>query len=165
MRRLYERPRKPYIHEHHHHPDVGGHVDDNSCIEGSILGGIAGAGAGAALSRGDGRWCPLGIVGGSMVGCQVTVVEVSTFDTIHSDLLHIKRVKGKPLMQPVRIGIELKDGQFFRYHHWDGYPQWLVDLNTHYNSRQQVADLIDGGDMSSCGRMNVGVVLMSMVVK
>ena len=48
--RLYERPRKPYIHEHHHHPDVGGHVDDNSCIEGSILGGIAGAGAGAALS-------------------------------------------------------------------------------------------------------------------
>ena len=72
--RLYERPRKPYIHEHHyHHPDVGGHVDDNSCLEGSILGGIAGAGAGAALSRGDGRWwaIPLGIVGGSMVGCQV----------------------------------------------------------------------------------------------
>ena len=70
--RLYERPRKPYIYEHHH-PDVGGHVDDNSCIEGSILGGIAGAGAGAALSRGDGRWwaIPLGIVGGSMVGCQV----------------------------------------------------------------------------------------------
>jgi hypothetical protein len=72
--RLYERPRKPYIYDHHHrHPDVGGHVDDNSCIEGSILGGIAGAGAGAALSRGDGRWwaIPLGIVGGSMVGCQV----------------------------------------------------------------------------------------------
>jgi len=71
--RLYERPRKPYIHEHHHHPDVGGNVDDNSCLEGSILGGIAGAGAGAALSRGDGRWwaIPLGIVGGSMVGCQV----------------------------------------------------------------------------------------------
>ena len=69
--RLYERPRKPYIYEEHHHPDVGGHVDDNSCIEGSILGGIAGAGA--ALSRGDGRWwaIPLGIVGGSMVGCQV----------------------------------------------------------------------------------------------
>ena len=31
--RLYERPRKPYIHEHHHHPDVGGHVDDNSCLK------------------------------------------------------------------------------------------------------------------------------------
>jgi len=49
------------------------YTDDNSCVEGSILGGIAGAGAGAALSRGDGRWwaIPLGIVGGSMVGCQI----------------------------------------------------------------------------------------------
>ena len=48
-------------------------VDDNSCIEGSILGGIAGGGIGAAVSRGDGRWwaIPLGIVGGSMVGCQI----------------------------------------------------------------------------------------------
>ena len=34
--RLYERPRKPYIYEEHHHPDVGGNVDDNSCLEGSI---------------------------------------------------------------------------------------------------------------------------------
>jgi hypothetical protein len=48
-------------------------TDDNSCIEGSILGGIAGGGIGAAASRGDGRlWAiPLGIVGGAMVGCQV----------------------------------------------------------------------------------------------
>jgi len=48
-------------------------VDDNSCIEGSILGGIAGGGAGAAMSRGDGRWwaIPLGVVGGAMVGCQI----------------------------------------------------------------------------------------------
>ena len=48
-------------------------VDDNSCIEGSVLGGIAGGAAGAALSRGDGRWIgiPLGIVGGAMVGCQI----------------------------------------------------------------------------------------------
>ena len=54
------------------HPDVGGH-DDNSCIEGGVLGGILGGGAGAALSRGDGRlWAiPLGIVGGAMAGCQV----------------------------------------------------------------------------------------------
>jgi hypothetical protein len=54
------------------HPNVG-RVDDNSCIEGSILGGIVGGGAGAALSRKDGRlWAiPLGIVTGSMVGCQV----------------------------------------------------------------------------------------------
>ena len=54
------------------HPNVG-RVDENSCIEGSILGGILGGGAGAAASRGDGRlWAiPLGIVSGAMVGCQV----------------------------------------------------------------------------------------------
>ena len=51
-----------------------------------------------------------------------------------------------------RIGIELQDGSILSaYHHWDGYPQWLGRiLNTHYNSKQKVADLIDGGDMSSC---------------
>ena len=51
-----------------------------------------------------------------------------------------------------RIGIELKDGSILSaYHHWDGYPQWLGRiLTTHYNSREQAADLIDGGDMSSC---------------
>mgnify|MGYP003115525190 CR=1 FL=1 len=58
------------------HPNVGhthGDVDDNSCVEGSILGGILGGGAGAAASRGDGRlWAiPLGIVSGAMVGCQI----------------------------------------------------------------------------------------------
>lgn len=65
-------PCKRYHHHENHHPNVG-NVDDNSCIEGSILGGIAGGGAGAALSRGDGRfWAiPLGIVGGAMVGCQI----------------------------------------------------------------------------------------------
>ena len=48
-------------------------TDDNSCIEGSILGGIAGGGIGAAASRKEGRlWAiPLGIVGGALVGCQV----------------------------------------------------------------------------------------------
>jgi len=51
-----------------------------------------------------------------------------------------------------RIGIELKDGSILSaYHHWDGYPQWLGRiLTTHYNSREQASDLIDGGDMSSC---------------
>lgn len=54
------------------HPNTG-HVDNNSCVEGAVLGGILGGGAGAAASRGDGRWwaIPLGIVGGSMVGCQI----------------------------------------------------------------------------------------------
>jgi len=54
-------------------PNIGGGVDNNSCVEGAILGGILGGGAGAAASRGDGRWwaIPLGIAGGSMLGCQV----------------------------------------------------------------------------------------------
>ena len=49
-----------------------------------------------------------------------------------------------------RIGIELKDGSILSsYHHWDGYPEWLGRiLKTHYNSREQAAELIDGGDMS-----------------
>ena len=51
-----------------------------------------------------------------------------------------------------RIGIQLKDNSILSvYHHWDGYPEWLGRiLTTHYNSREQAADLIDGGDMSSC---------------
>jgi hypothetical protein len=51
-----------------------------------------------------------------------------------------------------RIGIELKNGSVLSvYHHWDSYESWLGRiLNTHYNTRQKVAELIDGGDMSSC---------------
>lgn len=50
-----------------------GPVDDNSCIEGAVLGGIAGAALGAGLSRDEGNLIgiPLGIVGGAMVGCQI----------------------------------------------------------------------------------------------
>lgn len=48
-------------------------ADTNSCIEGSIIGGLLGAGAGAALSRGDGRWIgvPVGGAAGALIGCQV----------------------------------------------------------------------------------------------
>jgi len=51
-----------------------------------------------------------------------------------------------------RIGIQLSDNSVLSvYHHWDGYPQWLGRiLNTHYNTKEKVAELIDGGDMSSC---------------
>jgi hypothetical protein len=51
-----------------------------------------------------------------------------------------------------RIGIELSDGSILSaYHHWDGYPEWLGRiLKTHYNSKELAAELIDGGDMSSC---------------
>ena len=50
-----------------------------------------------------------------------------------------------------RIGLELPDGSILSaYHHWDGYPEWLGRiLNTHYNTKEKVAELIDGGDMSS----------------
>jgi hypothetical protein len=51
-----------------------------------------------------------------------------------------------------RIGLELSDGSILSvYHHWDGYPEWLGRiLNTHYNIKEKVAELIDGGDMSCC---------------
>ena len=51
-----------------------------------------------------------------------------------------------------RIGIELKNGSILScYHHWDSYPEWLGRiLNTHYNTKEKAAELIDGGDMSSC---------------
>jgi hypothetical protein len=55
-----------------------------------------------------------------------------------------------------RIGIQLSDESVLSvYHHWDGYPEWLGRiLNTHYNTREKVAELIDGGDMSSCWTEN-----------
>ena len=51
-----------------------------------------------------------------------------------------------------RIGIVLKDDSILSaYHHWDGYPDWLgVTLREHYNTDEKVAELIDGGNMSSC---------------
>ena len=50
-----------------------------------------------------------------------------------------------------RIGIELSDGSILSaYSHWDGYPEWMGRiLRTHYNTKEKVAELIDGGDMSS----------------
>ena len=50
-----------------------------------------------------------------------------------------------------RIGIQLKDDSILSiYQHWDGYPEWTGRiLNTHYNSREKVTELIDGGDCSS----------------
>lgn len=59
-----------------------------------------------------------------------------------------------------RIGIQLKNDSILSiYSHWDGYPEWLGRiLKTHYPTRQQVTELIDGGDVSSawtnCGWNN-----------
>ena len=51
-----------------------------------------------------------------------------------------------------RIGIQLQDDSILSvYHHWDGYPQWLgKTLKAQYNTKEKVAELIDGGDMSTC---------------
>ncbi len=51
-----------------------------------------------------------------------------------------------------RIGLQLADDAILSvYHHWDGYPQWLgVTLNQKFNTREKIAELLDGGDMSSC---------------
>ena len=76
---VYYIPAEPTYHHNYQHrtrrpaQESRGHVDDNSCIEGSILGGLAGGGIGAAASREEGRlWAiPLGIVGGALVGCQI----------------------------------------------------------------------------------------------
>ena len=46
-------------------------VDENDCTDGKVAGAILGGGAGAAMSRGDGRWwaIPIGAVVGSKIGC------------------------------------------------------------------------------------------------
>ena len=53
------------------HVTVYEDVDTNDCTDGKIAGALLGGGAGAALSRGDGRWwaIPLGAVVGSHIGC------------------------------------------------------------------------------------------------
>tara|TARA_B100000700_G_C14887012_1_gene780868 strand:+ start:239 stop:625 length:387 start_codon:yes stop_codon:yes gene_type:complete len=47
--------------------------DTNDCKEGSIIGGLLGAGLGAHISRGKGRLLavPAGGVTGALIGCQV----------------------------------------------------------------------------------------------
>ena len=49
-----------------------------------------------------------------------------------------------------RIGLRLADDAILSvYHHWDGYPKWLgVHLTKNYTTKDQVAELLDGGDIS-----------------
>ena len=56
-----------------------------------------------------------------------------------------------------RIGLLLETGYVLSvYHHWDGYSEWLgVTLQEQYNTYEKVAELIDGGNMSSCYSDNV----------
>ena len=49
-----------------------------------------------------------------------------------------------------RIGLLIGDESVVSvYHHWDGYPEWLgVFLRQNYRTKDQVAELLDGGDIS-----------------
>ena len=49
-----------------------------------------------------------------------------------------------------RIALQLTEDAFVSvYHHWDGYPEWLgVTLKKKFNTREKVAEVIDGGDIS-----------------
>ena len=50
-----------------------------------------------------------------------------------------------------RIGLLLDSEHVLSvYHHWDGYPSWLgVFLQQNYTTKDQIAELLDGGDISS----------------
>ena len=47
--------------------------DTNSCVEGTIAGGLIGAGIGGLATRGRARCLgvPVGAVGGALLGCQI----------------------------------------------------------------------------------------------
>ena len=51
-----------------------------------------------------------------------------------------------------RIGLLIGDESVVSvYHHWDGYPEWLgVTLKEKFNTYEEIAELIDGGDISCC---------------
>ena len=69
--------KRTYINRHGVRVDKHTHksssVDDNSCVEGSVIGGILGGAAGGTLAtKKNWIWSiPVGVVSGAMVGCQV----------------------------------------------------------------------------------------------
>ncbi len=57
-----------------HPPEIGERAyDNNDCSEGSIIGGLLGAGLTMTGSRGKDRWwaVPAGGAAGAMIGCQI----------------------------------------------------------------------------------------------
>ena len=50
-----------------------------------------------------------------------------------------------------RVGLELVDGSILSiYNHFDSYPEFLgLKLVEHFNTREKVEALVDGGDISS----------------
>ena len=59
-------------HKHNHHP-VEQTTDTNDCKEGSLIGGLLGAGITMSATRGKDRWwaVPAGGAAGAMVGCSI----------------------------------------------------------------------------------------------
>ena len=62
----------PHYHYEEQYPGVG-RVDNNSCKEGTVAGGLLGGALGGVLSKKE-NWIwaiPSGMVAGGMIGCQV----------------------------------------------------------------------------------------------
>ncbi len=59
--------------EHRHSHPVPADLDTNDCSEGTIIGGLLGAGLAGMSSRGNDQWfaVPAGGVAGAMIGCQI----------------------------------------------------------------------------------------------
>ena len=64
---------KTSTHHHHNPPANSATYDDNDCSEGSLIGGLLGAGLTMTGSRGKDRWwaVPAGGAAGAMIGCQI----------------------------------------------------------------------------------------------
>ena len=73
-------PSPKVTHSHPSSPKVSNpiapaprNIDDNSCKEGSIIGGLLGAGITMSATRGKDRWwaVPVGGTAGALIGCQI----------------------------------------------------------------------------------------------
>ena len=74
----YPSPKVTHSHPHVSNPIAPApapnpKVDDNSCKEGSIIGGLLGAGITMSATRGKDRWwaVPAGGTAGALIGCQI----------------------------------------------------------------------------------------------
>ena len=134
-----------------------GNVDNNSCAEGTVAGGLLGGALGGVLSlkiTGSGQFLQVlsaglygRLPGGRWLG-SVTVPPTG------SRIVYIKRVqRNTTTWQPAHASV-FNSKQFcpvcFMSTRMD-YPEWLgKTLVEQYNSKEKASELIDGGDMSSC---------------